>query len=103
MGRIVYWSIIRTAILIPSLWIMMDYFHYKYSFAVTILCVYGVIIHPAVIQYRIFRNENKRILTDTLCGKCKHFDESAVLCMKLDIHPSEEVIPCNGLDWESIK
>jgi len=29
-----------------------------------------------------------------------HFDKSAVLCMKHDTHPTQEFLPCEGLDWE---
>lgn len=30
MGGIIFWGIIRTAILIPALWLLQDYIDYKY-------------------------------------------------------------------------
>ena len=80
MGGIIYWTIIRIAILIPLLWIATDYIEF--------------------IQYKLFREENYEVITNTLCSSCKHFDETAVLCLKYDEHPTEDKIPCEGAAWE---
>ena len=100
MGEIVFWTIIRTAILIPVLWALIFYLEFQYWWAVTIIGIYGVIIHPAVIHYRLFEEKNKDVIETTLCSSCKYFDKTAVLCMKYDKHPSKEYLPCDGLDWE---
>ena len=102
MGKIIYYALIRIAILIPLLWIAVDYIDYKFWWTITVLAIYGAIIHPAMVQYRIFREENKEVLTDTICSQCIHFNESAILCTKYDEHPTEEYIPCNGVDWEPV-
>jgi hypothetical protein len=100
MGGIIYWTIIRIAILIPLLWIATNYIEFKYWWMVVTMSIYGIIIHPAFIQYRLFREENEEVITNTLCSSCKHFDETAVLCLKYDEHPTEDEIPCEGSDWE---
>lgn len=100
MGGIIYWTIIRIAILIPLLWIATDYIEYKYWWMVVTMSIYGIIIHPAFIQYKLFREENDEVITNTLCSSCKHFDETAVLCLKYDEHPTEDKIPCEGAAWE---
>jgi len=100
MGGIIYWAIIRIAILLPLLWISTDYIEYKYWWMMVSISIYGIIIHPAVVQYKLFKEENEEIITNTLCSSCKHFDKTAVLCMKYDKHPTEEIIPCEGADWE---
>lgn len=102
MGGIVYWTIIRVAILIPLLWIATNYIEYKYWWMVVSMSIYGFIIHPAVIQYKLFREKHKQVITNSLCSSCKHFDETAVLCLKYDEHPTEELIPCEGSEWEPI-
>lgn len=102
MGGIVYWAIIRIAILLPLLWIATDYIEYKYWWMVVSMSIYGIIIHPAFIQYKLFLEEHKEVITNSLCSSCKHFDETAVLCLKFDKHPSKEIIPCEGTDWEPI-
>ena len=102
MGAIVYWTLIRIAILIPLLWIATDYIEYKYWWMIVSMSIYGFVIHPAVIQYKLFNEQNKEIITNTLCSSCKHFDKTAVLCLKYDEHPTEEIIPCEGSDWEPI-
>lgn len=102
MGKIVFWSLIRIAALIPVLWIAIDWIDYKFWWILSAMAVYGVVFHPAIIQYRIFKEENREVLEDTICSRCKHFDQSAVLCLKYDEHPKEDYIPCNGIDWEPL-
>ncbi len=100
MGGIVYWTIIRTALLLPLLWIATDYIEYKFWWMMVSMSIYGIIIHPAIIQYRLFLEKNEEIIFNTLCSSCKYFDETAVLCLKFDKHPTSELIPCEGSDWE---
>lgn len=100
MGEIVFWVIIRTAIVIPVIWLIKPYMDYGFWWTVGILLIYGAIIHPAVVKYKHFEEESQPVLEGTLCSKCKHFDGSAVLCMLYDEHPTEEYIPCGGNDWE---
>lgn len=100
MGHLIFWAIVRTAILIPSLWLLYGMMEYKYWWWFAILSIYGVIIHPLVIQYRFFYEANKEIIENTLCSSCKYFDKTAVLCMKYDKHPTLEELPCEGNDWE---
>ena len=100
MGKIIFWGLIRVAVLIPALWIAANWIDYRFWWIITGLSIYGVIFHPAIIQYRIFREENREVLEDTICSQCRHFDASAVLCMKYDEHPTEGFIPCDGVDWE---
>ncbi|HOI29405.1 MAG TPA: hypothetical protein PLZ15_06540 [Melioribacteraceae bacterium] len=102
MGGIIFWAIIRTAVLIPALWLMQGLMEYKYWWWFGIMAIYGVIIHPSVIQYRLFIEENKEIIRNTLCSTCKHFDKSAVICLMHDKHPTLKFLPCEGLDWEPV-
>ena len=100
MGAIVFWTIVRIAILIPLLLGVINLLEYKFWISITIISIYGVIIHPAMIQYRLFQEENREIVQDTLCSTCLHFDETAVICLKYDKHPTQNEIPCEGVDWE---
>ncbi len=102
MGGIIFWAIIRTAVLIPALWLMQGLMEYKYWWWFGIMAIYGVIIHPSVIQYRLFIEENKEIIRNTLCSTCKHFDKSAVICLMHDRHPTLKFLPCEGMDWEPV-
>jgi fatty acid desaturase len=100
MGGIIYWAIIRIAILLPLLWIATDYIEFNYWWMVVSMSIYGFILHPAFIQYKMFREKNEEVITNSLCSSCKHFDETAVLCLKFDEHPTEDEIPCEGSAWE---
>ena len=102
MGGIVFWAIIRTAILIPALWILLGMMEYRYWWWLVVLSIYGVIIHPAMIQYKLFQEENDDIINNTLCSSCEHFDKTAVLCTKYDKHPTLTELPCGGMDWEPV-
>jgi len=100
MGGIIFWGIIRTAILIPTLWVLYGMMEYRYWWWLGIFTVYGVIVHPALIQYKMFINDNEEIINNTLCSSCKHFETTAVICQKYDKHPTIKELPCEGLDWE---
>ncbi len=99
MGEVVFWTIIRTAIVLPLLWVLKSYLNVDLWWTVSIISVYGVIIHPAVIHYRLFNEKNEEIIEDTLCSTCEHFDKTAVLCLKHDEHPTRDYLPCDGIDW----
>lgn len=92
----------RLTLVIPSLWIAKDYMNYQLWFTVSLLAIYGIVIHPTTIHYRLFVEKNQEIIESTLCSSCKNFDESAVLCLKHDEHPSREYLPCEGLDWAPV-
>lgn len=100
MGDIVYWTLIRTAMILPLIWLAKDYFDEKYWWILGILSITLFIIYPAYYSYTKFIEKNKNVISNTLCSTCKHFDESAVLCMKYDKHPDENFIPCEGKGWE---
>lgn len=90
----------RTAIVIPVVWILQGYIDFQYWWIIGLTAIYGLIIHPAIIHYKLFEKKNKDIIESTLCSTCRHFDGSAVLCMKYDKHPTKEFLPCGGVDWE---
>lgn len=102
MGQIVYWTILRAAILIPLLWLVFDYIDQKFWWVILIMSIYGIIIHPIVVKYRAFVEMNKEIIENSLCSNCRHFDKSAVVCMKYDKHPAIDKIPCEGIAWEPL-
>lgn len=100
MGGIVYWGLLRTAVVIILLWFAYDYFDYKFFWIIFILAIYLVIIHPIISEYKKFISKNREVINNSLCSQCKHFNESAVLCLKYDEHPTEDYTPCDGIDWE---
>lgn len=100
MGEVIFWTIVRIAVIIPVLWWAEGYFHTQFWWTIGLLAIYGIVIQPAVVHYRLFKTKNKDIIESTLCSTCKHFDESAVLCMLHDKHPTKAFLPCEGVDWE---
>jgi len=100
MGGIVYWGLLRTGAMIILLWLSYEYFQEKFFWIFASIAIYLVIIHPIVSQYKEFTSKNKNVINNSLCSKCKHFNDTAVLCMKYDQHPTDEFTPCDGIDWE---
>jgi fatty acid desaturase len=100
MGEVVFWTIIRAAVTIPGLWILKSQIDFQLWLLISVAAVYVLIVHPAMVSYRWFEEHNKKVIESTLCSSCKHFDRSAVLCIKYDKHPTENYVPCDGVDWE---
>jgi hypothetical protein len=100
MGEIIFWTIIRTAITIPAIWVLRSHINEQLWLLIGIAAIYGIIIHPAYLSYKKFEANSKEVVDSSLCSTCKHFDPSAVLCMKHDKHPTENYIPCEGEHWE---
>lgn len=102
MGENVFWTLVRITISIPLIWILKAYISTQLWWSISLVVIFVFVFYPAVIRHRQFQDKNKKIIEDTICSSCKHFDETAVLCMKLDIHPTENYIPCDGLEWEPV-
>lgn len=100
MGEVVFWTIIRAAVTIPGLWILKGQIDFQLWILISVAAIYVLIIHPAMVSYRWFERQNKKVIESTLCSSCKNFDRSAVLCIKYDKHPTENYIPCDGVEWE---
>ena len=103
IGSIVSWAIFRTAIVIVVSLLLYEYVHwvdYTLWWGVTAISIYAVVLHPMQIQYRIYKEETSRVVRGTLCSSCRYFEETGVLCSKLDEHVSEEYVPCGGELWE---
>ena len=103
LGSIIFWALIRGALLmVVSLW-LHDYarwIDYGVWWMVTVGAIGVVVGYPAQLQYRAYVERSKRVISGTLCSTCKHFEPGAVMCSILDEHVSENVIPCEGLQWE---
>jgi len=100
MGEVVFWTIIRAAVTIPGLWILKGQIDFQLWIFICVAAIYVLIIHPTMVSYRWFEQQNKKVIESTLCSSCKNFDRSAVLCIKYDKHPTENYIPCDGVEWE---
>lgn len=100
MGYIVFWALIRLALTITGLWILFYYIDYGTWWMLGIVSLYVIVIHPALIQYDIFKEKTKPVVDSSLCSSCRYFDKTAVLCIKLDEHPTENYLPCGGQYWE---
>lgn len=100
MGEIVYKTLVRFMLILLALWFSKNLFGEKFFWIISILAIYLFVFYPTYSAYKKFVDENKTVITNSLCSSCLHFNESAVLCIKYDKHPTENFIPCEGTDWE---
>jgi hypothetical protein len=103
IGSIVGWAILRAAVYIGISLILFDYLrwsNYALWWMITFALFYPVVIHPAQVQYRLYKEETQNVVTGTLCSSCKYFEPTGIMCSKLDEHVTEEYIPCDGELWE---
>ncbi len=100
MGEIIWYSILRFGLIIVLLWLTYDYWGERYFALIGFLSILFFVVYPAILWYKKFIEKNKNVVEQSLCASCKHFDPSAVLCMKYDKHPTENYLPCEGNDWE---
>jgi hypothetical protein len=100
MGAVILWTIVRMAVVIPLLWFLQGVLDYEFWLILGFFSIFGIVIYPAITQYKSFEEDNKEIITQTLCSSCRHFDKTAVLCMKYDQHPTKQTLPCEGNFWE---
>jgi len=102
MGSIIYKALIRTALAIAIIWVFSYYMNFQFRWIAGAAFFFLVVVYPFVNQLKKFQSENKEILTDTICAQCRHFDETAALCMKYDEHVRKDFIPCGGVHWEPL-
>lgn len=103
VGSIVTWALLRAALVIVAALLLYEYVRwidYSLWWGVTAVSLYAFVVHPIQVQYRLYREETQKVISGTLCASCRHFEETGVLCAKLDEHVSEEYIPCEGELWE---
>ncbi len=103
LGSILTWAILRAAVAILAALLLYEYvglFSYDLWWMVVVAAILAFVIYPAQIQYRIYKEETREIVTNTLCASCRHFDAGAVMCLKHDEHVTEDYLPCEGIDWE---
>lgn len=100
MGEIINKTIVRLFLTILILWFGRDYFEIHFFWIISVLSIIFFVIYPAYSAYEDFTSNNNSVINNSLCTSCKHFDKSAVLCIKYDKHPTNDFIPCEGTSWE---
>ncbi len=105
MGNIITWGILRLIVVMLGAMFILEVIpsiHYGIWWSLTAISLYAFVVHPAQVQYQLYRDDTRVVRTESLCASCRHFDPGGVLCSKLDEHVTETVIPCNAELWEPI-
>lgn len=99
-GSVVWGVLLRSAILIVASFVILDRFQLREYWWMLLFAMWFLVFYPAYRQYQMYNKRIKDLEEDTLCGSCKHFDQSGQLCRLYDQHISRNHIPCEGNDWE---
>jgi hypothetical protein len=103
MGAIIYWGLVRFAIVLFACWAMMSYIgDYSEWWTMFFVAVSVVVIYPAQMAYRRHASAIKRANRNELCATCRYHDAENALCTSLDEHVTMRYTPCGGSDWEPI-
>lgn len=101
LGSIIWMALLRLTLTLFVAWYLQDHFNqFSEWWLVTALAIYGIAIYPAQIQYEYFKNNNRRLMEETLCSSCRHFRPENLHCTRLDEHITEYYLPCEGEEWE---
>jgi len=99
-GSIVWGVILRSSIvIIITLFLVNRYDFYEYWWY-SFFAIWFFVGFPAYRQFSKFNERMKVLSEETLCGKCKHFNQGAQTCQIYDVHVSKNHIPCEGMEWE---
>jgi len=101
MGKIVTETLLRLIVVLTAVYFIRTAFpDDKFWLILAITAVIGGVVLPAYNSYTSFYKSNREIIENSICSKCRHFDESAVLCKKYESHPRPDFIPCDGKEFE---
>ncbi len=101
VGSIVFAGLVKTAIVVPIIWFVVETYHLQYYWMVALFVLFAVVAYPAYRKYDQFKEQSRRMSDDLICTKCKHFDSTGILCTIYDEHVSKQKIPCGGDSWEA--
>jgi hypothetical protein len=108
VGTIVFRALVKTTMIVLLSWFAMEQFAYELQHTLFIppalaalSLIYFVAVLPAYHQYQRFYRDSKRLVGDTLCAKCRHFDSTGIICTLYDEHISRTYTPCGGDAWEA--
>ncbi len=101
VGSIITWFLIKFGILMLVMWFLFERYHLQEYWMVGLAVIWLVVVYPAFMQYQRFKAQTRMLEANTLCAKCRHFDETGHFCKLLDEHVSLTYTPCGGESWEA--
>src|SRR4051812_49273657 len=103
MGAIIYWGLVRFAILMVAMWLLYSYVpNYSEWWTLFFIAVGVIVIYPAQIAFRKHQEATSRANQNPLCATCRNFVPREALCGALDEHVKKHYTPCEGQAWEPI-
>ncbi|MGE5481176.1 MAG: hypothetical protein ACM3U1_12210 [Chloroflexota bacterium] len=100
-GSILWGTLVRITITFIFLLAAVDLFpNLRPHWWIMLFAVWFFIAYPAFSAYKEYNASLEEFKVNTLCGSCRHFEETAKLCRIYDEHVSEDYVPCEGMSWE---
>lgn len=99
-GSIVWGFLFRSSIIIALIFLIVEFTWFPQFWWISFFALWFFAAYPAWRQYQDYQERLKAFKEETLCGTCKHFEETSRMCRIYDEHVSVNRIPCEGLNWE---
>ncbi len=101
MGAIIYWGLVRFAIVLVAAWLLYSYVpNYGDWWSLFFVAVAVVVIYPAQLAWRKHVRVIRRANQNALCATCRHLASREALCKITDEHVRRDYTPCDGDAWE---
>ena len=99
-GSIVLGAMLRLALIMLITWLIIDEWMFQQYWIFIAIAIMLFVIYPSFRQYSIFNDRIENLAESTMCGSCRHFDNTGQMCTLYDEHISNNSLPCEGQDWE---
>jgi hypothetical protein len=101
MGSIIYWGLLRFAVVLVSFWFLRDVIE-KYGdwWSLFFVAIGVVVLYPAQLAYMQHREKVKQVNLEVICTSCKHYNRDEALCTALDQLVTSSIVPCEAVMWE---
>ena len=101
MGAIVFWGILRFALVIIASWLLYAYVpEHNDWWMMFFIAVVVVVLYPSSLAWKKHAATIAPDNQNPLCASCKHLAVREALCKITDEHVTKEYTPCEGLRWE---
>ncbi len=71
-------------------------------FNLIFLLVWIFAMYPIYLMYNRYQQHQEKIETNSLCAKCRNYEETGLLCSLYDEHVAANYTPCDGIDWQPL-
>ncbi len=66
------------------------------------IMIWLFVLYPIIPMHKRYKQQHRKIETNSLCAKCRNYEETSLLCRLYDEHVAANYTPCEGIDWQPL-